>query len=114
MSESYTIGGDTLHKCDNPNWGGQTFTPKETHILEYIDLEMRGPLIMPRPVVLVFYADAHHKPWGDYLSRNRVITEQHCSLFTTGRVRFSMTPTKLNEHDKYVIIVQNHPPPSWQ
>lgn len=110
MSEVYTVGGDTLYKCDDPTWGGQTFRPEETHTLEYIDLEMRGPLVVPEPVILVFHAGIDHKPAGDYISRNRFTVEKHSSILTTGRARFSMQPVLLHE-DAYYCIVASHFPP---
>lgn len=107
MSESYTIGGDTLHKIDNENWQGQTFSPLKTHKLQFIDLEMRGAMFANQPVVQVLKADENHHPTGPTLSRNRVITEKKSGVFTTGRVRFSMQAYDLIAGQYYVILVQN-------
>lgn len=110
MSESYLIGGDTLQIVDNPIWQGQTFRVIENHILQFIDLEMRGAMIINEPVIQVFYAGATHEPWGDYLSRNRYIVEKKSGSLTTGRVRFSMQPVLLYTDLYYVIVVSNFPP----
>lgn len=76
-------------------------------------------MILPDPVIQVFWADAHHEPFGDALSRNRVTVEKKSGTFTTGRVRFSMQPYLLDTDTYYVIIVSNFPPlggnpASWQ
>lgn len=110
MSESYTVGGDTLESVDHPNWQGQAFVIQEDHLLEYIDLEMRGAMRINHPTIQLFYADINHKPWGDCLSRNQYITEQKCGWLTTGRVRFRMQPFLLERPSKFVIIVSNFPP----
>lgn len=119
MSTSYTVGGDTLQSVDHPNWQGQTFRVLEDHILQYIDLQMRGRMIMPEPVIQVFHADAWHEPYGDALSRNRFTVEKKSGTIATGRVRFSMQPYLLTTDFYYVIIVSNFPPlggnpASWQ
>lgn len=109
MSETYTIGGDSLIKFDNPVLAGQTFRPLETHTLDYIDLNLRGPLMIPEPVILVYNADINHKPTGDYISRNRFTTESASWLLGTGRVRFSMQPFTLIKDNYYAIVAGNYP-----
>lgn len=110
MSETYTIGGDTLYKFDNPNLAGQSFMPMEDHILEYIDLELRGPLIIPLPVILVYMADLNGHPIGDYISLDEAIVEKLCWLWGIGRVRFRMKPVLLYKGSRYVIVAGNYPP----
>lgn len=119
MSETYTTGGDTLQSVDHPNWQGQTFVIRENHVLQFIDLEMRGVMKITEPVIQVFYADINGHPWGSALSRNRFTVEKKCGMFTTGRVRFSMIPFLLEMPARFVIIVCNFPallgnPASWQ
>lgn len=110
MSESYTSGGDTLFTIDNPNLQGETFRPLERHTLEFIDLEMRGGMVINQPVIQVFLADVYHEPYGNSLSRDRYIVERHCTPFKTGRVRFSMIPYDLTPDFYYAIIAGNYPP----
>lgn len=110
MSETYTIGGDTLIEVKNLKKSGQTFISLEDHTLQYIDLELKGVLVMPEPIILVYYADASHNPFGNYLSRNRYTTEKHCSLLTTGRARFSMQSVLLLKGLRYAIVAECYPP----
>lgn len=119
MSESYLIGGDTLQSVDHPNRQGQTFRVEEKHVLNFIDLEMRGSMVVNQPLVQVKYADGSHEPFGPTLSRNRYIVEKKSGLFTTGRVRFSMQPHILDPIDYYALVVSNFPSlggdiASWQ
>lgn len=109
MSESYTIGGDTLVSTQGPTWQGQTFTPIRDHALSFIDIECRGVPHTPAPVVRVFKANGNHKPFGDPIAHDRYVVQYNGGLFTTARCRFSMTPGQLSKDQYYAIIISTTP-----
>lgn len=109
MSETYFVGGDTLVKCDNPDWQAQTFRVHEPHILHFLDLECRGVMTFWGPVIQVFMADASHRPFGECLSRDRYIVEGLPNVFVTGRVCWSMQPYLLLPGYYYCLTVAHFP-----
>lgn len=105
MSESYTEGGDTFAVLYGDHQSGQTFRVLQEHVLEWIDLDIKGSTIMTHPVLLLYYADAHHQPLGDYLSRNRgyIVQDRHATGLR--RVRFPMQSLKLSPLSYYMMVL---------
>jgi len=108
--ECYTAGGDSYQNVWHPQLAGQTFVPTETFDLEWVDLQLQLPLYLPEPVVLIYYADAHHEPSGDYLARDRYIIFREPGWTGFHRYRFSMQPLRLLKGVKYCITVGYYPP----
>lgn len=109
MSETYTIGGDTLHFFERLKVAGQTFTPEIDHTLEWIDLNLRLSGFLPEPVILVYNAAPDHTPYGDYLSRNKWMDYPYRLTLVTKRVRFPMTPVLLYKGQDYCITARAYP-----
>lgn len=119
MSESYTEGGDTDADVGFGYVEGQTFHVVEEHTLEWVDLDIKLPSFVTRPAVLLYYADAHHQPWGDCLSRNRGMIYPYNITGVLRRVRFPMQSFQLTPGLYYAIVVRFspsvlEPPLSWR
>lgn len=110
MPQSYTVGGDTLFRASHLIRVGQTFRVQTPFILEWIDLEVDLSSFIFEPVVLLYYADAFHHPYGDYISRNRYMIRPKEIVLTTKRTRFPMSPVKLLTDTYYCIVFESYPP----
>lgn len=109
MSESYTTGLDDWKKLESFIERGQVFTPRETHILEYIDLQMKlAPLWLPEPIY-VYKCDNTGQPVGDALTFSRKATIQKEIALQSTRVRFSMLDTLLQAGQRYIIVLHFWP-----
>jgi len=109
MSETYTIGGDTLILIDRDKRAGQTFRPQETHILEWVDLNLYITGFEARPLIGIYAAGTDHLPSGDCLSSNRFTFTPIAPPVGLRRVRFPMHPVKLEKDTYYCIIFTCYP-----
>jgi len=96
---------------------GQVFTPRETHLLEFIDLEMRLTLLWPLLPLSVYACDDTGQPLGNHISSSASYHIQKEIILIPTRVRFRMTRTLLQEGQHYIIVLRHQFPliaePSW-
>lgn len=104
MSETYTIGGDTAGYFMNGQREGQTIIPLETHVLHYIDLNIRLSNLVYFPWILVYETDANHHPTGDFISQSRGMDYPYKYAWITKRVRFPMSAKTLYQGHEYAIV----------
>lgn len=106
MSECYTFGGDTWQPLVGFDISGQTFTPLESHVITFIDLNLWLFGYTP-PLVYLTECDASHNPIGPILSDAHVIEPLVYLPPTQARVRFHLdTPTSLVEGHIYAIQIR--------
>lgn len=105
MSESYTIGGDTLQKILEGNETAQSFIPEVDHLLSYFDLEVYLNSEVGIPVPHLYNSDPTFIPVGG--------TASHCTNivyskpFKKGlqRIRCYMEPYLLEAGQVYLIKI---------
>lgn len=105
MSESYTVGGDSLQPIGVQYYAGQSFTPTRDHILNFIDINLRSVELRRAPTIWVYKADANHKPIGNYLSESIRHRSEKGNIYNVFRERAAMEPVLLYAGTRYVIII---------
>lgn len=113
MSETYTVGGDTLSELKDPNYIGQTFRPVETHTLEYIDLQVRVTNAKTNIPIRVYHAGIDHKPAGPILSAGSIPAPSADLIGKTTRLRAKMSPYSLVKRQYYALVAWSRPFPSF-
>jgi len=106
MSEFNLIPGDANHNLRGVRIACQTFRPTYTHVLEFVDLDLRLGSFMTSIFVGVYFANGAHEPFGDCLSRNRYIIDKPWNATAMNRIRFSMQSYQLDPIDYYAIVVR--------
>ena len=119
MSESYTEGGDSLQAIGWNYYAGQTFTPVQTHILNFIDINLRTVHPTRAPSIWVYLADSFHKPTGPILSQRLRSSSEKWNRYNVFRMRTEMSSYLLLAGTEYIIVIHafaldtpNHM--SWQ
>lgn len=105
MTEAYTAGGDSWQTAKWPDRAAQTFRPKKTHTLLYVDLQLKT-LFLPTTIdVQIQGAGSDHKPDGIMISDAYGFRSPGLIPFLSKRVRFKMRPVTLNKDQYYAIVV---------
>lgn len=104
-SESYTTGGDSLQDIGGGYYAGQTFTPRTTHTLRHIDINLRTVHPTRAPTVWLYLAGEDHKPTGDYLSKSIRSYADNWNIYNVFRMRADMQPIEVLTDTEYVIVI---------
>jgi len=107
MGESYTVNGDTWVLLKSDRWEGQIFTPVETHILHFVDLDLILDNESFLPHLEIREIDADGIPGGFILSKSWGVVKPLPPVGTAGRVRFRMGRVEVTAGQAYVILIRS-------
>lgn len=113
MSESYTTGGDTLYTIEPPALIGQTFSPLQAHILEYIDINAKVTTIGGKLWATLHDLEDDPNMIGGGISYTKFTNWPRRWFFQVSRIRFTMKKCLLQAGHPYGILIHSEPAPSW-
>lgn len=91
MSETYTVGGDNWQPLTGFDISGQTFTPVESHIVNFIDVNLWLFGYTP-PLLYLSQCDASHEPIPPILADGHVVEPLIYLPPAKCRVRYQLDP----------------------
>lgn len=109
MSECYLVPGNTLLQINPGEWAAQTFIPRETHVLEYIDLQLMRWAKTYRHLYEIYKTDIAGLPTGDPVSQATSVVFPISGITFLDRYRFKMTPVTLYFPFRYAIVIRVDP-----
>ncbi|GAI32172.1 unnamed protein product, partial [marine sediment metagenome] len=105
MSESNLSPGEGWQDLGGSKRGAQCFRPKETHVLQYIDLKLDSYVRGLATWATVYAADINGHPVGPSLSETLYPCTAPNGDRTPYRGRLAMIPTTLVVPQRYVMVV---------
>jgi hypothetical protein len=113
MSESYTVGGDTLFKLEPPKIVGQTFSPLQEHNLEFIDLNLRRRIFGGEISCTLYDLTEDPNMIGGGISYTKRVDWPERWFWQVNRVRFKMGKVAVHPGFTYGILIRSTPAPAW-
>lgn len=104
MTEAYFAGGDTWRNLTWFSRGCQSFIPRESHILFFIDLQLKALLLPTAIVIEVYESDGTHFPIGSPLSSTEVLLDYGTPFMEPYRFRTRMPAVALTKNQRYCIV----------
>jgi len=105
VSETYFYNGDAWLSIQPPLLYGQVFTPRQDHILSYIDLELDWGLAVTQPQIVVHSANPDGSSQDDWLSKSGYFYLKKGVSSGKTRVRAAMQPYPLKQGTLYIMVL---------
>jgi len=109
MSEAYLVPGNALLTIAPGQWAAQTFTPLETHVLDYIDLQLMRWAAPWDHLYEIYHTDADGLPTGTPISTYQSYVKPLKGITYLGRHRYKMSPVTLYFGVTYAIVIRVDP-----
>lgn len=109
MSETYLVPGNTWLTIAPGTWAGQSFTPLETHTLDYIDLDLTLWASWWRHLYEIYETTLIGHPTGTPIASNYWCAKPFHTVTGSGRHRIGMSSVQLNAQTTYALVIRCDP-----